>query len=211
MAGLLRCNPFLGHAQEFVSKVASFLFGRDQVKLLGCPGKKRRFCVEKAKVKTWRTFYSFLALGLCLCFGSPAVAASTIDLSNGTKVKQILYAQLQEWRNVRHRVGGLSKKGIDCSGFVHLTFLNRFGIELPRSTKQLAKIGTEISRDELRSGDLVFFKTGCGGQHVGIYVEEGKFVHVSTKKGVMMSSLDDIYWSQTYWKSIRLASSGEII
>lgn len=154
----------------------------------------------------------FSTLGLCLCMNtSPAAAknngissSNSIDLSNGTKVKKILYAQLKEWHNVRHRTGGLSKKGIDCSGFVHLTFLSRFGIELPRSSEKMAQIGVEIPRKNLRPGDLVFFKTGIKKRHVGIYVEEQKFIHVSTKKGVMLSKLDNIYWSNTYWKSIRL-------
>ena len=155
-------------------------------------------------MKSWRTLYSFLALGLCLYIGIPHADAYSVDLSDGARVKKILYAQLQEWHKVRHRTGGLSKKGIDCSGFVHLTFLSRFGIEVPRTTKLLSKIGAKISQEKLRPGDLVFFKTGLRKRHVGIYVEEGKFIHVSKKKGVMLSRLDNIYWSKNYWKAIRL-------
>ena len=160
--------------------------------------------MKNGKVKSWRTLYSFFALGLCLCISIPYAAAYSVDLTDRTKVKKILYSQLQEWHNVRHRTGGLSKKGIDCSGFVHLTFLSRFGIEVPRSTKLLSKTGAQISQKKLRPGDLVFFKTGIKSRHVGIYVEKGKFIHVSKKKGVMMSSLDNIYWSKNYWKALRL-------
>ncbi len=160
--------------------------------------------MEKIKVKIWRTLYFFLAVGVCLYIVIPHAAANRVDLSDGTEVKKILYAQLQEWHNVRHRTGGLSKKGIDCSGFVHLTFLSRFGIEVPRSTELLSKTGKKISQRKLRPGDLVFFKTGFKTRHVGIYVDDRKFIHVSKKKGVMMSSLDNIYWSKKYWKARRL-------
>ena len=54
-------------------------------------------------------------------------------------------------------MGGLSKEGIDCSGFVYVTYLEKFGIELPRSTKLQSQIGKEVKRSEIRPGDLVFF------------------------------------------------------
>lgn len=58
------------------------------------------------------------------------------------------------------------------------------------------KIGTRIDKDELLPGDLVFFKTGSGesGLHVGIYDTNNEFIHASTSRGVMRSSLDNVYW-----------------
>lgn len=129
-----------------------------------------------------------------------------LDLSNSDWVKDILYAQYGEWRSVKYKGGGLSKSGVDCSGFVYLTFDTRFAIKLPRSTDEQINAGAEIPQSKLVPGDLVFFKTGKSMRHVGIYIEDRKFLHASTEKGVMISSLDDQYWSRAYWKSVRVKS-----
>jgi cell wall-associated NlpC family hydrolase len=123
---------------------------------------------------------------------------------NTDKVVKLLYKQFSHWKGTKYRFGGLSKKGIDCSGFVYITFKSQFGINLPRSTKSLSKIGLEIPKSDLSPGDLVFFKTKKLTRHVGIYVENGKFLHVSTKKGVMISQLNNIYWKSKFWMARRL-------
>ena len=103
-------------------------------------------------------------------------------------------------------MGGLSKKGVDCSGLVYLTYRENLGIEIPRSTALQSKTGKEVKRSELRAGDLVFFKTSYKVRHVGIYIEDGKFFHASTSKGVMISNLNDYYWKDKYWHSRRMTS-----
>ena len=72
-------------------------------------------------------------------------------------IKQVLYEQFSAWKSVKYRFGGLSKNGIDCSGFVYLTFRDNFNIKLPRTTKQQVLSGKTIDRDDLKAGDLVFF------------------------------------------------------
>lgn len=119
-------------------------------------------------------------------------------------IKQTLYEQFAEWQAVPHRTGGLSKSGIDCSGFVYLTYLAKLGIKLPRSSDAQSSVGYAIDTQELTVGDLVFFKTGIFSRHVGIYLDNRQFLHVSTSKGVTISSLDDGYWSQKYWKATRV-------
>ncbi len=131
-------------------------------------------------------------------------ASGRVGLDQPEAVKRALYAQLREWRSVPNRIGGLSKSGVDCSGFAYLTYRSYFGIELPRSTRQQAGIGSEISKGELRPGDLVFFKTGVVQRHVGMYTDGGKFIHASTSRGVMESRLDNPYWIRNYWKSVRV-------
>ncbi len=95
-------------------------------------------------------------------------------------------------------------QGIDCSGFVYITYKTRFGRHLPRSTEQLQAIGFKIEKHELSSGDLVFFKTGFLNRHVGIYLEKNLFLHASTKRGVILSDLRELYWKEAYWKAIRI-------
>lgn len=112
----------------------------------------------------------------------------------------------QEWQGTRYRIGGNSKNGVDCSGFMQITFRDLFGIDLPRMTVDQAKEGTKISKSELRTGDLVFFNTGRGpnGKHVGVYVKNGQFLHASTKGGVIYSDMDSPYWTKTFWQARRL-------
>jgi len=115
-----------------------------------------------------------------------------------------LYSQYDKWKGVRYEMGGLSKNGIDCSGFVYLTYLELFGKKLPRSTRLQSRVGKKIQTDKRCSGDLVFFKTGWKKLHVGIYLENHSFLHASKKKGVMISRLDDPYWKSKYWKTKRV-------
>ncbi|MBF0573892.1 MAG: C40 family peptidase, partial [Desulfamplus sp.] len=87
---------------------------------------------------------------------------------------------------------------------VYMTFKHRFGITLPRSTEEMADIGESVEEGEWRAGDLLFFKTGIVTRHVGVYIEDGRFLHVSSIKGVIISSLNNNYWRNTYWKAKRI-------
>jgi hypothetical protein len=129
-----------------------------------------------------------------------------VDLNNAFLVKKALYAQYHEWKNTRYQMGGLSRNGIDCSGFIHVTFKTRLGVVLPRSTEFQVELGDRVDRKELRAGDLVFFKTGIADRHVGIYLEDGRFLHASSSQGVVISRLDESYWRSAYWKAKRLGT-----
>jgi cell wall-associated NlpC family hydrolase len=72
---------------------------------------------------------------------------------------------------------------------------------MPRTTSQQILQGHPIKRSELKSGDLVFFRKGS---HVGIYLEDDKFLHVSTKIGVTISSMHNSYWSRYFWQAVRV-------
>ena len=132
------------------------------------------------------------------------VAEKRVDLSDTRITKQILNQQYKDWRHVQHRMGGISKKGIDCSGLVYLTYRTKFGFNMPRSTEYQAEVGQSIPQSKLRAGDMVFFKTGIFTRHVGMYVDKGIFLHVSSSKGVMISNLEDPYWTSAYWKARRV-------
>jgi cell wall-associated NlpC family hydrolase len=128
----------------------------------------------------------------------------TIDLADSQLVKKLLNQQFKDWRSAKYQTGGLSKEGVDCSGFVYVTYASKFGINLPRDTASQLRSGRTIPRNRLRPGDLVFFKTGFYTRHVGIYFDDQKFMHASKSKGVMISSLEDRYWIESYWKSVRV-------
>lgn len=119
-------------------------------------------------------------------------------------IKTRLNKHIRSWRGVPYQYGGLNKRGVDCSGYVNITYRDVFGMKVPRSTELLAGIGKEISQHQLKVGDLVFFKTGLRQKHVGIYIGNGQFTHASTSKGVTTSKLNSKYWASHYWKSIRM-------
>jgi peptidoglycan endopeptidase LytE len=102
-----------------------------------------------------------------------------------------------EYRGVRYRWGGMSTRGMDCSGLVALVLRN-YGIKAPHNSKALYKLGKGVSRANLQAGDLVFFHTTRPGiSHVGIYIGDGKFVHASSSKGrVRVDRLDKGYYSR---------------
>ena len=103
-------------------------------------------------------------------------------------------------------MGGLSKHGVDCSGFVYITFRSQLGFSIPRTTGSQVTIGRKVARNNLRVGDLVFFHTSLLYNHVGIYLGDSKFLHASTSKGVIISSLNEKYWRKRYWTARRIDS-----
>ena len=108
------------------------------------------------------------------------------------------------WQGTPYRLGGSSHQGLDCSAFVKNTYREVYRLELPRATRQQAKMGVRVRKANLQRGDLVFFKTGWRLRHVGIYTENGKFIHASTRRGVIESSLNEGYWDKHYWKARRI-------
>lgn len=122
------------------------------------------------------------------------------------KTVSLLQQQHSRWKGTRYRLGGTTKKGVDCSGFTLVTYRDLFGINLPRMTVDQARKGKKVAKNALKAGDLVFFNTGRGpnGKHVGIYVKDGQFLHASSKQGVTYSSLNSPYWSKAYWQARRL-------
>ncbi len=104
----------------------------------------------------------------------------------------------RQYLGVPYLWGGSTPSGFDCSGFVQYVFAQH-GISLPRTSAQQYGVGTAVSREDLQKGDLVFFNTsGSGVSHLGIYIGDGQFIHASTSKGVMISSLDNTYWAPRY-------------
>ena len=134
----------------------------------------------------------------------PSVAAEKADLHGTSDVVKVLYAIHDDWKGTAYQYGGLSKGGIDCSGFVYVTFRSGFGLTLPRTTASQSTLGESVSIKALKAGDLVFFKTDVKVRHVGIYVENGLFLHASTSRGVMLSRLDTPYWRENYWMAKRI-------
>ena len=117
--------------------------------------------------------------------------------------KQAFTDFYNEWKNVKYKMGGVSKTGIDCSAFTQKIYRDKFGIELSRTTRTQVNEGIEVARSELQPGDLVFFKTSKTDRHVGVYVGNNKFLH-SSIRGVQYTSLDKPFYKKNYWTSRRI-------
>lgn len=122
-------------------------------------------------------------------------------------IKSKIMDQYAAWKGVRYRLGGKTKRGIDCSAFVQRTFHEQFGMNLPRSTYEQEELGKKIQRAKLRPGDLVLFRAGSTGRHVGIYLGNDQFVHASASNGVMISKLSNNYWDRRYREARRVLTS----
>lgn len=123
----------------------------------------------------------------------PVVAMSAIK---GNK----LLATAFSYRGVRYRTGGTSRGGFDCSGLTSTVYAKN-GVHLPRTAHEQASVGKHVGIDQLKKGDLVFFKTNRGVRinHVGMYIGDGKFIHASSGGGrVQVSSLNEGYYRRRF-------------
>lgn len=112
-----------------------------------------------------------------------------------------LYEFIDDWYGTKYKFGGLTKAGVDCSGFCNILYNTVYKKELPRSTKDIAKVVNKVSQAKLKEGDLLFFNiSGKNNSHVGLYLINDYFVHASTSKGVIISSLANPYYKKAYHK-----------
>lgn len=109
-----------------------------------------------------------------------------------------LFSFIDSWWEAPYQFGGSTKSGIDCSGFACNLFSTVFNKDLPRTAKEQYNVCIKTGREKLQEGDLVFFNTKGSVSHVGVYLEEGYFVHASTTNGVTINNLDDDYYSARF-------------
>jgi len=127
----------------------------------------------------------------------------------GSKVERVesqVRSAAQPWMGVPYEFGGETKDGVDCSALVRALYDEAFSIDLPRTTGQQVNRGQKVSRSNLKAGDLIFFRNEDNGKHVGIYLDDRKFVHASSSQGVTISPLKYDYWQNNYWQTRRLSS-----
>lgn len=159
--------------------------------------------------QTLKTLSLVALVGLCGCsqIATQPNSVSTYLPDTQSPTNKSVLAQLQQhyqdWKGTPYRFGGSSKAGIDCSAFVATAYAAVYKAKLPRTTEAIADFGQEIERSAMQPGDLVLFKTGLFDRHVGVYMGKGVFMHASTSKGVIKSTLTNPYWRKAYWKTVR--------
>lgn len=110
----------------------------------------------------------------------------------------LLYKTIDDWYGTRYRYGGSTDRGIDCSAFMQVLAGYAFGWMLPRTAHEQYAAMQRIGRSDLKEGDFVFFNTKGGVSHVGMYLQNDKFVHSSSSQGVSIDDLNDSYWNNRF-------------
>ena len=161
-----------------------------------------------------RTFiYTICLLGLIISFSSCRTSAPRLDYQALARASILLgvdvnlednhklYLEAADWIGVPYRAGGDSRKGADCSGLVCQLYRKVYHMQVSRNSEDLKQESNKIAKRNLREGDLVFFTSNRSKKkvaHVGIYLKNGKFIHASTSKGVIVSSLNEDYYTR-HW------------
>ncbi|MBN4070227.1 C40 family peptidase [Olleya sp. AH-315-F22] len=158
-----------------------------------------------------------LLLLLIICFASCKSSKRVSDNSIKTEITSTentstnkIIKNAEAYHGVRYNYGGTTSKGMDCSGLIYVAFKSE-QIVLPRISRDMAKKGVHIKLSEVKKGDLLFFKTnkkGKGINHVGLVVtlKRGfiEFIHSTTSKGVITSSLLETYWESAFIEARRV-------
>lgn len=161
----------------------------------------------------------FITLALASCGTSrPPVATvqphlpSEEDMASSRMSNLAIYAM--SLYDTPYQYGGKSRvNGFDCSGFVQYVFQNSLGMQLPRTSAEMGRMGVPLEFSQLRPGDLVFFNTTRNpNSHVGIFIGENRFVHSPrTGKAIMITSLTDKYWSARYNGARRITLTPQLL
>lgn len=152
-------------------------------------------------------FKHFYLFGLLLfaqqVFAAVPVQEGVLRGAEAAAARLTLISSAESFLGTPYRYSGIDRSGIDCSGLVYASFLEAFGIMIPRSSDGIYDWAEKISTNELQPGDLVFFITsGPYVSHLGIYTGGGNFIHSASEgpqTGVMYSNLNESYWKRTYY------------
>lgn len=136
--------------------------------------------------------------------GSSRTSISTTPFKPQGKLPeqaQGLISEANKWLGTPYRYGGNTRSGVDCSGFVLQVYNNALDIKLPRNSAKQYEFCSQVKPSDLIAGDLVFFATSRGSSgvsHVGLYVGDGKMIHASSSKGVIVTNITDDYYKRTF-------------
>ena len=157
----------------------------------------------------------FILMGLAVVLSSCRTSAPRLDYQALARASILLggdinlednhklYLEAADWIGAPYRGGGDSKKGTDCSGMVYQIYKKVYRIQVPRNSEELKDKSYKIAKRNLKEGDLVFFSSSRSRKkvaHVGIYLKNGRFIHSSTSRGVIVSRLVEDYYSR-HWIS----------
>jgi len=155
-----------------------------------------------------------LLLFIAFSFVMSSCSSSKKIVKNTTKKKlskvDKIVANAMNYKGVRYKFGGTTKRGMDCSGIIYVAFGSE-NVQLPRISRDMAKRGKKVSLSKTKKGDLLFFKTSKRGRsinHVGLVVSVNKglikFIHSTSSRGVIVSLLSEKYWTKAFVKATNI-------
>ena len=136
-------------------------------------------------------------------YSSLAKACKKLGVSQSKVNNKNLYIVSAQWIGTSYKYGGMSASGVDCSGLTNIIVKKVYGKSLSRSSAGIySNDVNKIGKSKIKEGDLVFFRTdgkkSSTPNHVGIYLNDDKFIHASTSKGVIVSSMSQQYYVTNY-------------
>lgn len=140
------------------------------------------------------------------------ISQSEFKIPTGlTEDTRAILSEAKKWLGVPYRYGGNDKSGVDCSGLIVGVFDNALNMKLPRNSAKQNEFCIDIDRKGLQPGDLVFFDTTRNHNghvsHVGLYIGDGRMIHSSSSKGVIVSAIDDNYYAERFIAGGRIPGS----
>jgi len=133
----------------------------------------------------------------------------TVTFNNSNIASKIIN-NAKQFEGVKYKYGGTTSKGMDCSGLIYTAF-NKENISIPRTSKDMANQGNWVDIKKVEKGDLLFFATKKNSRkinHVGLVVSSRvghiEFIHSTTSKGVITSSLAERYWYYAFVQARRV-------
>ena len=120
------------------------------------------------------------------------------------KLQNALLKSFENWKGTRYAFGGDSSRGIDCSALTRRVYREVFSFELPRVTKDQIKVGRHVSRNNLKPGDILYFRPDGKYNHTAVYLGNSLFINASSSKGVILSSMEHSYWSKYFVHGVRV-------
>ena len=139
-------------------------------------------------------------LTLCILLCTTFFFACAQDLSPEEQ-RTIFIEQCKEYLGTPYKYGGISKTGMDCSGFIFTSAKQSLGIKLPRRAEDLYNATERLEKEQLQPGDFLFFKAANTVNHAAVYLGNDEFIHSASdgpKTGVIISKLSDSYWNTTF-------------
>jgi cell wall-associated NlpC family hydrolase len=156
--------------------------------------------LEEATMDRSRCAMLLCCLALLLPFACtptyPARRPVAIEPVPAPAFEPRLRAEVAAWTGTPYCLGGNSERCLDCSGFAGVVYARLFDLQLPRTTRAIARLGAPVPAHRSRAGDLFFFRMDDGRLHVAIHLGGGEFAHAAASSGVMLSDLTEPYWSR---------------
>lgn len=175
--------------------------------LSGCIAKKKTTYAENRRVTVEASGETPETNGLA---GETASPSTDYRYASGPEVIDEIITTALNYTGVRYKFGGTTESGMDCSGLLYVAF-KAHDVPLPRISYEMADEGRKIRVGDVTKGDLLFFKTKRGGKkinHVGLVIEVNgediKFIHSTTSRGVIVSSLREGFWNYSFVKATRV-------